>query len=435
MTIVCGIDFSENSLRAAEGACAIARQLKKRVKLVHIVADVIPYLAESAPAEALFRAGVQASLSEEASKLHQRFGIEVEPVTLSGVAEDELVKVAQEAAASLIVVASLGAKKQDRWLVGSVAERVCQLSPIPVLVVRDAASLEAWARGDRPLRVMVGAGLDASAKAALTWAAELRAVGACDLSIVQVAWPFGEHARLGISGPVPLDQLEPALEAILLRDLRAWAGEIPGPGETTFSVCPGLGRVDTHLTQRATAGAIDLLVVGTHRRAGVARLWQGSVSRGVIQYAPSNVVCVPPSLAAEANAGIRTFRSVLIATDFSTLGNRALSAGYGMLPQGGTVHLLHVVSEKSDAGRMDLKARLSALIPAGAAASGIASEVHVLYDDEVALGIWHAAGRLGVDAICMATHSRVGLGQILGSEAQAVVRRAKQPVLLVTPEP
>ena len=45
-------------------------------------------------------------------------------------------------------------------------------------------------------------------------------------------------------------------------------------------VRPGWGRVDSHLTQLATESKMDLLVVGTNQRSGIARLWQGSVSVG-----------------------------------------------------------------------------------------------------------------------------------------------------------
>jgi hypothetical protein len=98
----------------------------------------------------------------------------------------------------LIVLSSLGVKKQHRWLLGSVAERVAQTSSIPVLIVRDSSSIEAWARGDRVLRAMVGVEIGSTSKAALQWAAKLRAVGRCDLLITHIAWPFAEHMRLAI---------------------------------------------------------------------------------------------------------------------------------------------------------------------------------------------------------------------------------------------
>ena len=66
---------------------------------------------------------------------------------------------------------------------------------------------------------------------------------------------------------------------------------------------------------------------------------------------------------------------------------------------------------------------------------GIETRLEVVTEQDADVGIVHAAGRLGVDAICMATHGHAGLSQlVLGSQAHAVVQRARQPVLLVPPE-
>jgi nucleotide-binding universal stress UspA family protein len=97
--------------------------------------------------------------------------------------------------------------------------------------------------------------------------------------------------------------------------------------------------------------------------------------------------------------------------------------------------LLHVVTRKPGEDDLDVTERLRALVPKGAAAKGVVTEVEVIQEESAWTGIWHAAGRLGVDAICMATHGRSGMPRVvLGSEAQEVVQRARQPVILVPPE-
>jgi nucleotide-binding universal stress UspA family protein len=234
---------------------------------------------------------------------------------------------------------------------------------------------------------------------------------------------------------MPLDCLRPELHELLMRDLRAWAGETRGNGETTFTVSPGWGRIDTHLTLLAAEAQADLLVVGTHQRAGSARFWLGSVSRGVLHNASCNVACVPRDEAAEDEHLIATFRRVLIPTDFSPLGNRAVPVGYGIVAPGGIVHLLHVVTGRPGEGVLDVRESLRALIPKGAVAGGVVTQVEVVQEESAWIGIWHAAGRLGVDAICMATHGRTGiLRVVLGSQAQELMQRARQPVVLVPPE-
>lgn len=292
MTIICGTDFSEKAGSAARAAGAIAKQLALPLKLVHVFdvhgAEVGTRRVYDAVYETL-----RSRLGVLAEGLRVQFSIDVEPLVETGVADEGLVALAVSLDARLLVISSLGEKKQQRWLLGSVAERVAQASPIPVLVVRDGGSIEAWARGERSLRVMVGAELTPSSKTALRWACELRAIAPCDLLVVQIAWPAEEHQRIGIPTPMPLDHLRPELEQVLRRDLEQWAGEQPGPGGTSFIVKPGWGRVDRHLTLLAAESKVDLVVVGTHQRAGIARLWQGSVSRGVLHAADMSVACIP----------------------------------------------------------------------------------------------------------------------------------------------
>lgn len=284
MTILCGTDFSENADGAARVAAAIANRLALPLTLVHVT-------GRSAGGDS--GAEVQTQLASQADGLRRQFGIDVVALLERGAADERLISCVGSLHARLLVVSSLGERKQHRWLLGSVAERVAQAASVPVLVVRSAGHLEAWARGERALRVMVGVERTPASKAALDWAGELRAVGPCELVVAQIAWPAGEHQRASISAPVPLDRLRPDVQDALLKDLEQWAQEPPRSGPQSFIVRPGWGRVDSHLTQLAEESKVDLLVVGTHQRAGIARFWQGSVSRGVLHTAAMSVACVP----------------------------------------------------------------------------------------------------------------------------------------------
>jgi nucleotide-binding universal stress UspA family protein len=434
MTIVCGIDFSERAAQVARVAGTLARRLDEPLWLVHVVDELGTEIATRGVYDPVFDPQ-RAKLRHQADELRADTGVEAEPILLLGAAHQQLVDVARAAHARLLVVSALGAEHQRRRLLGSVAERVAQSSPVPVLAVRDGRSLLAWARGDEPLRVMVGVDLGPTSKAALRWAAELRAMGSCELIVVQIAWPPEEHGRLGIPGPMPLDHLVSEVQETLERDLRAWASALAGDGETRFVVSPGWGRVDTHLADLAAEANADLLVIGTHQRAGLARTWLGSVSRGVLHNASTNVVCVPRSEASEEEQIIPTFRAILVPTDFSPLANRAILVAYGLVAPGGVVHLLHVITREPSEAPSDPRERLRSLIPRGAASRGVATELDITADKSAWKGIWHAAGRLGVDAVCMATHGRSGASElVLGSQAREVVQRARQPVLLVPPE-
>jgi len=299
MSVFCGTDFSESADVAARVAAGIAARLGLPLELVHVHETELP---ESPGGLWPERSQVERRLSEQALALQSVFGAEVTPSLEQGAPHEVLARRGQRADARLIVVGSLGKTRQELWLLGSVAERVVQAASVPVLVVREAAGLEAWLRGEKTLRILVGVECTALSRTALAWANALRRIGPADLIVARIAWPAEEHDRFGVSTPVPLDHLRPELEAPLVRELEAWAGEEGrgAPGSTTFVVRAGWGRVDGHLTQVASETGADLLVVGTHQRAGIARLWQGSVSRGVLHCAAMSVACIPQSKGSRA---------------------------------------------------------------------------------------------------------------------------------------
>jgi nucleotide-binding universal stress UspA family protein len=289
MTIVCGTDLVGKS--SALAAAAIAARLGTPLHLVHVAE--LPQLLEEGAARDAVLGQLREKLNIWAEELGRRFSVQVCPLLEQGPPEDRLIAVLEATQAAMLVVSSLGERKQRRWLLGSVAERVAQGSPVPTLIVRDHQVIEEWARGVRPLVVMVGVEPTVASRTALEWVCGLRAVGPCSLTVVQIVWPAEQSKYLGGSAPIPLDHLRPEVEHTLERELREWAGDQGRPGESSFVVKAGWGRVDRHLTQLAADAHADLLVVGTHQRAGLAKLWQGSVSRGVLHGAPMSAACVP----------------------------------------------------------------------------------------------------------------------------------------------
>lgn len=283
MTIVCGTDFSTGAETAARAAAAIAARVAVPLTLVHVSAgtttgDVVDTLHEK--------------LSAQAELLRRDFDVVVDALVEHGAPDELLVAAASRLGARLLVVSSLGDKKQHRWLLGSVAERVAQASTVAVLVVRDGR-IEQWARGVKTLRVVVGVELTSTSKAALDWADGLHAIGGCELTVARIVWPPEHRAT---SAPMPLDRLAPEIEQALLNEMQVWAGDPLSTKARSWVVKAGMGRVDSHLLQLAEEAEADLLVVGTHQRSGLARFWQGSVSRNVLHVATMNVACVPKAM-------------------------------------------------------------------------------------------------------------------------------------------
>ncbi len=420
--IICGTDFSENAGRAANAAVALAKRLGVPLRLVH---------ASAIPRSPL----TDEHLRTEAQRLHAA-GADLAAEVINGDADQVLAQAAQQHAARLVVVSSLGRRGPARWLLGSVAERTAEFSPVPTLVVRDAAPFEAWARGERALKVFVGTDFTASSDAALRWIAELREIGPCEVVVGYVDWPPEEAARLGVSGAIGLSGNQPEIQRVLERDVREKVTRVLGGENVQVRVVGNWGRTDAPLVEMAVEAQADLVVVGTHRWHGLDRLRRGSVSRGLLHHAPMSVACVPtPAAVPMAGPRIRECRRVLVAVDLNEPHGFAAPHGYSIVQPGGTVRLVHVVEPSRPAQEIaESEAKLRALAPHESEARGITTEVEVTESRETAEAIRAAAERFGADVICVGSHTRPGFtAKVLGSVSLAVLQGSRRPVLVVWP--
>src|SRR5580765_2287654 len=175
MKIICGTDFSTHASEAANAAAALTARLQGALSLVHVM-DTSRYELPSKELMDYLCGSRQAKLKKEAERL-RRQGANVEEQFLQGSPAVSLVKAATDSGARLIVVSSLGQIAPSRWFVGSVAERTAQNASVPTLVVRNQKPLEAWARGQRTLKVIVAYDFSESGDAALRWTSFLSEIG------------------------------------------------------------------------------------------------------------------------------------------------------------------------------------------------------------------------------------------------------------------
>ncbi|MDF3071098.1 MAG: Universal stress protein family [Polyangiaceae bacterium] len=417
--ILCGTDLSIAAEQARKSAGALARKTGEQLLLVTVL--------ERERADD--RAAAEDRLERDANDLRNTFDIAVETVIVQGAPDQRLLELATSRQASLIVVGAEGASKRAGRL-GSVPEQLCQGAAVPVLVARSAEPLVAWSQRALPLRVLLGSGLGDASRSALAYVSTWQDLA---LTVAHVAWPYGEHYRLGVDGPMPLEGLRPEVHSQLIGDLGRWAAETPCRSSPKLSVTPGWGRIDSHLAQLAEQHGAELLVVGTHQRGVANRLWHGSVSRNAIHEASCNVLCVPARYLRRRTG--QAPRTLVVPTDFSALGDRAVSYAYALLTDGGAIHLVHVVENLRKVDAAAVKAQLAARVPTDAEIRRITTETHVLEGGAAWLAIWQQAGRASADLICMATHSRdAAANWVLGSQAQALLHHSRIPVLLVPPD-
>jgi len=144
--ILVPVDGSETSMKGLTEAIKIAESQAAAVCLVHIVNEFIFDYSYSPAAyagnliEALRERG-KAILADTAA-LVRKHGLE--PVTvllesIGGPAADLIVAQAAEFHADLIVMGTHGRRGFRRLALGSDAEQVVRMSPVPVLLVRNTA--------------------------------------------------------------------------------------------------------------------------------------------------------------------------------------------------------------------------------------------------------------------------------------------------------
>jgi nucleotide-binding universal stress UspA family protein len=434
VTIVCGTDLSGRSRPALQTAAALARRTGEALWLVHVAVGV--ELLERDCRERLVDAAY-AALDREVERVAEAVPAGVQRRVFVGNAVREVLALAAAERAGLVIVSSQGHAASPLHRVGGTSERIALESPTPVLVVRDAAPFEAWARGERPLRVVVGVDFTASSLSALRWVKTLRRAGPCDVVLAHVYEGVDVLRRYGRQGVPSLVEADPGVERMLERDVEALAGDLGGEGKVEVRARLALGRLADHLVQLADDERADLVAVGTHHRRGPARLW--SVSSAVLHLGRMSVATVPTSPGTLLGPeGLPEVRRVLVASDLSESSAWAISFGYALLGRrGGDVHLLHVRhgergGEEGAAAEAELARRLRGLAPAAAEREGIVTHVEIARGGVVS-AICEAAERVGADVVCLGSRGESPLRGLLGSVVAGVLRESARPVLVVRP--
>ena len=138
--IVCATDFSEQAVAAERQAVELARALGAELVLAHMGTDA-PLWREgfyTPDVRAVFegqRKWAADTLAAKAEALAAD-GVAARVVVRVGLPWEEIVRLAAEERADMIVMGTRGRTGLDRLLLGSVAERVIRRAPCPVLTVR-----------------------------------------------------------------------------------------------------------------------------------------------------------------------------------------------------------------------------------------------------------------------------------------------------------
>jgi nucleotide-binding universal stress UspA family protein len=289
--ILVPLDGSELAEGAIAYAVALAKALGEHVVLMTAWEGTESELGANFPAMAL-------EIEQKASTYYNTYlegirarigtGIVTETKVVSGEAAEQILKVADEIRARLLVIATHGRSGIGRWLYGSTAGRLLRTSEVPIVAVGPHA-LEKSTAEVSVSHIMVPLDGSPLSEAALPVARTLAAALKGRITLVRaVRWAVQTYPYSLPDAYIP--QVDEELEAgakAYLREQEAQVTEVP---VDAFVVRGGIadGLIDVVEKQN-----VDLVVMTTHARTGLFRAALGSTADRMLQ-GPAPVLLVRP---------------------------------------------------------------------------------------------------------------------------------------------
>jgi nucleotide-binding universal stress UspA family protein len=292
--ILVPLDFSPASMEALEYAVSLAKQFRAAIHLAHVYP---PDEASSVPGAGhlLFESAEAVErLNEELTGIHRKHVPTFRPENChirGGQPYQEIVLLAHEIDADLIVLATRGHSGLKHLLLGSTAERVVRNAPCPVLVARKSkrrgASREAFAIRT----ILAPTDFSQCSLAGTEYAAFLARTLGATLRLFHALYPYTNYVFVDRAG-VRLSGLAEAVEETARQEMDAlkqmdFLRGVPVqteilPGPAVDEICAAAADPD-----------VNLVVTSTHGRTGFKHALIGSVAEHVVRYAERPVLVVP----------------------------------------------------------------------------------------------------------------------------------------------
>jgi len=293
-------------------------------------------------------------------------------------------------------------------------------------------------------QVLVPLDGSAFAEATLPLALEISRRTGAGVHLATVLEPVTSFAYEGWEGAA-VEWSEQYLQDVLDR-IEGQAG-----GDISHAVLNG--HTIEMLQSEADAKSVDVVVMASHGRGPLSRMWLGSIADGFVRHTDRPVVIVRPYEDAEPVTSFgHSFKTLMIPLDGSDLSERALghATEFGELFDS-AYHLTRIVSYPVDIASPylphtaqvnqqvmeDAKKGAAEYLENHAAnmrGRGLRVTTSVAVDAQAGNGILAEAEAVGADMVAMSTHGRTGISRaVLGSAADKVLRGVHTPVLLYKP--
>lgn len=264
--VLCAVDFSDTSREALRYATMLAQCSGGELHIAHATYFEPPlYFTHGQMEELRHQAEHSRSAAEDAlRKFAAEAGAGTQHVHLAdGPAADVIVALAATLGAHLIVMGTHGRTGLNRLMLGSVAEKLMRMSPVPVLAVRTGT------RTPEVRHILCPVNNTPMARSALMLASGMAACTNARLTAL--------HVR-------------ESDDAATIEDICAWIAREPLPGSCDVRDLTREGDAATEIIRTAQDMRADLIVLGaSHKRFFDASVL-GSTTVRVTRHAPVPVL-------------------------------------------------------------------------------------------------------------------------------------------------
>jgi nucleotide-binding universal stress UspA family protein len=292
--IFCPVDFSEFSVRAYHYAQSVAEHYRAKLVAHHIVElwryPYADYAASSGDYDEFRRTLHDAGKEQlqEFVKKHTHAEIQPELVVHQGAASDSILTLAEERQADLIVMGTHGRRGYDRFVLGSVTERVMRRAPCPVLAVskppHESSSAGTAADEERHQvhhlsRILYCTDFSENSERALGYARSVAEEYDAELTLMYVLEEVpgpGETDQAIATATEQLDKLIPA----------------DGRKKLRIKTAVSIGKPYQQIIQVAQEAQIDMIAMAVRGRGALDLAVFGSTTYRVLQLGPCPVLAV-----------------------------------------------------------------------------------------------------------------------------------------------
>jgi len=305
--ILCATDFTPFARRALSAALQVARDHRAEIHAVHVfqvtvpfAAGDVPYYPVTVPVSPEARQAATSELREFVAAAADA-GVAATMELLEGDPCSTILERARSTGSDLIALGTHGRRGFDRWLMGSVAERVLARAHCPVLSV--AALPETPPGWPRPRtapsstrRILCALDLSEHSGRTLAYASFLAAAARarlCTLYVADEPYPWGEPGEALSTDPFREGSRRAREKEAEVRLHALVPASAEGIGEIERLVVTGTPHHE--IVRIAAEHGADFLVMGVHGRAGLGVSLLGSTARHVVREAGCPVVTVRPA--------------------------------------------------------------------------------------------------------------------------------------------